>query len=101
MLGLQELRYQQAQPPQAPNDTFVSVASQFLTVASFSYSDVEDLFSEAKDVVITTAFLSCLHNTNLIWCWSPAQGFFFLIGSFSLLLAESQSLTSDFGFLPF
>uniref|UniRef100_A0A674NBE8 Dishevelled associated activator of morphogenesis 1b n=1 Tax=Takifugu rubripes TaxID=31033 RepID=A0A674NBE8_TAKRU len=45
-----ELLYQRAQAPQGPEDKFVSVASQFLTVASFSFSDVEESLSEAKDV---------------------------------------------------
>lgn len=46
----QELEYQKSQPPQ-PGDKFVSVVSQFITVASFSFSDVEDLLAEAKDLV--------------------------------------------------
>uniref|UniRef100_A0A452QRH7 Dishevelled associated activator of morphosis 1 n=1 Tax=Ursus americanus TaxID=9643 RepID=A0A452QRH7_URSAM len=44
-----ELEYQKSQPPQ-PGDKFVSVVSQFITVASFSFSDVEDLLAEAKDL---------------------------------------------------
>lgn len=55
VLGPQELLYQRAQAPQGPKDRFVSVASQFLTVASFSFSDVEESLSEAKDVVRTVA----------------------------------------------
>lgn len=34
-----------------PGDKFVSVVSQFITVASFSFSDVEDSLGEAKDLV--------------------------------------------------
>lgn len=45
-----ELEYQKSQPLQ-PGDKFVSVVSQFITVASFSFSDVEDLLAEAKDLV--------------------------------------------------
>lgn len=45
-----ELEYQKSQPPQ-PGDKFVSVVSQFITLASFSFSDVEDLLTEAKDLV--------------------------------------------------
>lgn len=45
-----ELEYQKSQPSQ-PGDKFVSVVSQFITVASFSFSDVEDLLAEAKDLV--------------------------------------------------
>ncbi|XP_006864659.1 PREDICTED: disheveled-associated activator of morphogenesis 1 isoform X1 [Chrysochloris asiatica] len=44
-----ELEYQKSQSPQ-PGDKFVSVVSQFITVASFSFSDVEDLLAEAKDL---------------------------------------------------
>uniref|UniRef100_A0A671DYP5 Disheveled-associated activator of morphogenesis 1 n=1 Tax=Rhinolophus ferrumequinum TaxID=59479 RepID=A0A671DYP5_RHIFE len=44
-----ELEYQKSQPTQ-PGDKFVSVVSQFITVASFSFSDVEDLLAEAKDL---------------------------------------------------
>ncbi|MEJ1269394.1 dishevelled associated activator of morphogenesis 1 [Cricetulus griseus] len=44
-----ELEYQKSQPPQ-PGDKFVSVVSQFITVASFSFSDVEDLLAEAKEL---------------------------------------------------
>ncbi|XP_036862855.2 disheveled-associated activator of morphogenesis 1 isoform X2 [Manis javanica] len=44
-----ELEYQKSQPPQL-GDKFVSVVSQFITVASFSFSDVEDLLAEAKDL---------------------------------------------------
>ncbi|XP_075388046.1 disheveled-associated activator of morphogenesis 1 [Tenrec ecaudatus] len=44
-----ELEYQKLQPLQ-PGDKFVSVVSQFITVASFSFSDVEDLLAESKDL---------------------------------------------------
>ncbi|KAK2104273.1 Disheveled-associated activator of morphogenesis 1 [Saguinus oedipus] len=33
---------------------FVSVVSQFITVASFSFSDVEDLLAEAKDLPVSS-----------------------------------------------
>lgn len=46
----QELEHQKKQP-QVPGDKFVSVVSQFITVASFSFSDVEDSLGEAKDLV--------------------------------------------------
>lgn len=48
---VQELQYQQAQSSQGPADTFVPVVSQFVTVASFSFSDVEESLNESKDVV--------------------------------------------------
>ncbi|MEQ2308153.1 Disheveled-associated activator of morphogenesis 1, partial [Ameca splendens] len=45
-----ELQYQQTQSSQRPVDKFVSVVSQFITVASFTFSDVEDSLREAKDL---------------------------------------------------
>uniref|UniRef100_A0A4W3GHT9 Dishevelled associated activator of morphogenesis 1b n=1 Tax=Callorhinchus milii TaxID=7868 RepID=A0A4W3GHT9_CALMI len=44
-----ELVYQKTQVLQ-PGDKFVSVVSQFITLASFSFSDAEDLLSEAKEL---------------------------------------------------
>ncbi|XP_037100808.1 disheveled-associated activator of morphogenesis 1-like isoform X2 [Syngnathus acus] len=44
-----ELDYQKKRA-QEPGDKFVSVVSQFITVASFSFSDVEDSLTEAKDL---------------------------------------------------
>ncbi|XP_064420822.1 disheveled-associated activator of morphogenesis 1 isoform X2 [Latimeria chalumnae] len=44
-----ELEYQKSQAAE-PGDKFVSVVSQFITVASFSFSDVEDLLTEAKEL---------------------------------------------------
>ncbi len=47
---MQELEFQ-TNRPQVYGDKFVSVVSQFITVASFSFSDVEDSLSEAKELV--------------------------------------------------
>uniref|UniRef100_A0A8C2DJ88 Dishevelled associated activator of morphogenesis 1b n=1 Tax=Cyprinus carpio TaxID=7962 RepID=A0A8C2DJ88_CYPCA len=44
-----ELEFQKKRP-QEYGDKFVSVVSQFITVASFSFSDVEDSLSEAKEL---------------------------------------------------
>ncbi|XP_030070208.1 disheveled-associated activator of morphogenesis 1 isoform X2 [Microcaecilia unicolor] len=44
-----ELEYQRSQPPQT-GDKFVSVVSQFITVASFSFCDLEDHLTEAKEL---------------------------------------------------
>uniref|UniRef100_A0A668ATZ6 Dishevelled associated activator of morphogenesis 1b n=1 Tax=Myripristis murdjan TaxID=586833 RepID=A0A668ATZ6_9TELE len=44
-----ELEYQKKRP-QEVGDKFVSVVSQFITVASFSFSDVEDSLTEAKEL---------------------------------------------------
>uniref|UniRef100_A0A8C7QB13 Dishevelled associated activator of morphosis 1 n=1 Tax=Oncorhynchus mykiss TaxID=8022 RepID=A0A8C7QB13_ONCMY len=38
--------------PQVSGDKFVSVVSQFITVASFSFSDVEDSLTEAKELFL-------------------------------------------------
>lgn len=46
----QEFEYQKKRP-QELGDKFVSVVSQFITVASFSFSDVEDSLTEAKELV--------------------------------------------------
>lgn len=48
---LQELKFQQTQSSHLPKDKFVPVVSQFITVASFSFSEVEESFLEAKQVV--------------------------------------------------
>ncbi|XP_035234924.1 disheveled-associated activator of morphogenesis 1 isoform X1 [Anguilla rostrata] len=44
-----ELEFQKSRPTQS-GDKFVSVVSQFITVASFSFSDVEDSLQEAKEL---------------------------------------------------
>ena len=48
---VQELQYQQAQSSQPVVDRFVPVVSQFIAVASFSFSDVEESLREAKELV--------------------------------------------------
>lgn len=58
-LSQQELEYQKDQP-QTYGDKFVSVVSQFITVAGFSFSEVEDSLQDAKDSVRTKA-----HHTSL------------------------------------
>ncbi|MEE6494065.1 hypothetical protein FKM82_017011 [Ascaphus truei] len=49
-----ELDYQKSQSS-LPGDKFVSVVSQFITVASFSFSDVEDLLTESKELFVKSA----------------------------------------------
>uniref|UniRef100_A0A9J8BI17 Dishevelled associated activator of morphogenesis 1a n=1 Tax=Cyprinus carpio carpio TaxID=630221 RepID=A0A9J8BI17_CYPCA len=44
-----ELEYQKSQP-QTYGDKFVSVVSQFITVAGFSFSEAEDSLQDAKDL---------------------------------------------------
>uniref|UniRef100_A0A3B3UE92 Dishevelled associated activator of morphogenesis 1b n=1 Tax=Poecilia latipinna TaxID=48699 RepID=A0A3B3UE92_9TELE len=46
-----ELDFQKDRP-QEVGDKFVSVVSQFITVASFSFSDVEDSLAEAKELFL-------------------------------------------------
>uniref|UniRef100_A0A8B9JLK0 Disheveled-associated activator of morphogenesis 1 n=1 Tax=Astyanax mexicanus TaxID=7994 RepID=A0A8B9JLK0_ASTMX len=46
---IQELDFQKKRP-QEVGDKFVSVVSQFVTLASFSFSDVEDSLNEAKEL---------------------------------------------------
>ncbi|XP_066532057.1 disheveled-associated activator of morphogenesis 1 [Hoplias malabaricus] len=45
-----ELEHQKKGSARDPGDKFVSVVSQFITVASFSFSDVEDSLQEAKEL---------------------------------------------------
>uniref|UniRef100_A0A672J8Q4 Disheveled-associated activator of morphogenesis 1-like n=1 Tax=Salarias fasciatus TaxID=181472 RepID=A0A672J8Q4_SALFA len=45
-----ELKYQQTQTAQRPADKFVSVVSQFVTMASFSFSEVEESLTEAREL---------------------------------------------------
>ncbi|XP_060789763.1 disheveled-associated activator of morphogenesis 1 [Neoarius graeffei] len=44
-----ELEYQKTRPPDS-GDKFVSVVSQFITVAGFSFSEVEDSLQDAKEM---------------------------------------------------
>ncbi|XP_056619921.1 disheveled-associated activator of morphogenesis 1b isoform X1 [Triplophysa dalaica] len=46
-----ELEYQ-SNSPQQYGDKFVSVVSQFITLASFSFTDVEDSLNEAKELFL-------------------------------------------------
>ncbi|XP_037652369.1 disheveled-associated activator of morphogenesis 1-like isoform X2 [Sebastes umbrosus] len=47
-----ELQYQQGQSSKGSTDKFVPVVSQFITMASFSFSDVEESLTEAKEVFV-------------------------------------------------
>lgn len=49
----QELRYQQSRACDR-GDKFVPVVSDFITVASFSFSELEELLTEAKDKVTSS-----------------------------------------------
>lgn len=48
--ALQELQYQQSRTRER-GDKFVAVIGDFITVAGFSFSELEDQLSEAKDKV--------------------------------------------------
>lgn len=52
----QELQYQQNQARDR-GDKFVPVVGDFITVASFSFSELEELLNEAKDKVIIYLFI--------------------------------------------
>uniref|UniRef100_A0A4W3KA73 Disheveled-associated activator of morphogenesis 2-like n=1 Tax=Callorhinchus milii TaxID=7868 RepID=A0A4W3KA73_CALMI len=52
-MGAGELDYQKGHV-RDPRDRFVSVMNDFITVASFSFSEMEDLLSEAKHKYIKT-----------------------------------------------
>lgn len=51
LVCLQELQYQQAQSSQGRADKFVPVVSQFITMASFSFSEVEESLTKAIEQV--------------------------------------------------
>lgn len=50
LLLFQELDYQKRRMRES-GDRFVPVMSDFITVASFSFSELEDLLNEARDKV--------------------------------------------------
>lgn len=50
LTSLQELDYQKRRMRES-GDRFVPVMSDFITVASFSFSELEDLLNEARDKV--------------------------------------------------
>ncbi|KPP77672.1 disheveled-associated activator of morphogenesis 2-like, partial [Scleropages formosus] len=58
-LEKEELHYQQSRV-RDHGDKFVPVVSDFITVASFSFSELEDLLNEAKDKVQNFSFLTML-----------------------------------------
>lgn len=85
VLRLQELDFQKNRP-QEVGDKFVSVVSQFITVASFSFSDVEDSLAEAKELVSRServdfwrkphvSWQECITVTPRPWGWKLSSGF--------------------------
>lgn len=66
--AVQELAYQKKRA-QEPGDKFVSAVSQFITVASFGFSDVEDSLTEAKDLVRPGPPFDHPPALSLVWGW--------------------------------
>ncbi|KAL6096080.1 daam1 [Pungitius sinensis] len=79
-----ELEYQKKRP-QEPGDKFVSVVSQFVTVASFSFSDVEDSLIEAKEL-----FLKAVKHFGEDASKMQPDEFFGIFDQFLQSFAEAQ-----------
>lgn len=60
----QELEYQKCQA-RDPNDKFVPVMSDFITVSSFSFSELEDQLNEAREKVKVAQQPPLLLNSSL------------------------------------
>uniref|UniRef100_A0A8D0A2H8 Dishevelled associated activator of morphogenesis 1b n=1 Tax=Sander lucioperca TaxID=283035 RepID=A0A8D0A2H8_SANLU len=81
-----ELQYQQGQSSQSPADKFVPVVSQFITVASFSFSDVE----ESLIIMLFTFTLShFLHHHNTKLSRGP-DTFFGIFDTFLTAFSEAE-----------
>ncbi|XP_041809592.1 disheveled-associated activator of morphogenesis 1 [Chelmon rostratus] len=80
-----ELKYQQAWSSRGPEDKFVSVVSQFITVASFSFSDVEESLSEAKEV-----FGKALRHFGEELSNLQPDGFFGIFDTFLTAFSEAK-----------
>uniref|UniRef100_UPI0037E79327 disheveled-associated activator of morphogenesis 1 n=1 Tax=Semicossyphus pulcher TaxID=241346 RepID=UPI0037E79327 len=78
-----ELQYQKAQSS-GPSDKFVPMVSQFITVASFSFSEVEESFSEAKEV-----FEKALKHFGEVSNLQPDE-FFGIFDSFLTAFSEAK-----------
>lgn len=63
----QELHYQQSRTRER-GDKFVAVISDFITVAGFSFSELEDQLSEAKDKV-ANCITARLCSEQCVWMW--------------------------------
>ncbi|XP_040055075.1 disheveled-associated activator of morphogenesis 1 [Gasterosteus aculeatus] len=80
-----ELQYQRGQSPQGPDDKFVPVVGQFLTVASFSFSDVEESLSEAREVLVKALKHFGEDSSNL-----QPDSFFGIFDSFLAAFSEAE-----------
>ncbi|TKS76394.1 Disheveled-associated activator of morphogenesis 1 [Collichthys lucidus] len=79
-----ELEFQKKRP-QEVGDKFVSVVSQFITVASFSFSDVEDSLTEAKEL-----FLKAVKHFGEDASKMQPDEFFGIFDQFVQSFAEAQ-----------
>ncbi|RVE57660.1 hypothetical protein OJAV_G00218690 [Oryzias javanicus] len=83
-----ELQYQRSSRRAA--DTFVPVVSQFFTVASFSFSDVEESLQDAKDL-----FLKALRHFGEDPAALTADEFFGTFGAFLAAFSEARQDNED------
>ncbi|KAM4540814.1 disheveled-associated activator of morphogenesis 1 [Fundulus diaphanus] len=86
----EELQYQQTQSSKRPVDKFVSVVSQFIAVASFTFSDVEDQLREAKDL-----FVKALTHFGEDPSNQQPDDFFGIFNSFLLAYSEARQENED------
>ncbi|XP_037833695.1 disheveled-associated activator of morphogenesis 1 isoform X2 [Kryptolebias marmoratus] len=86
----EELRYQQVQSSQRPIDKFVPVVSQFITVASFSFSEVEESLQEAKDL-----FGKALRRFGEDASKPQPDDFFGIFSTFLTMFSEARQDNED------
>ncbi|XP_062862920.1 disheveled-associated activator of morphogenesis 1 isoform X2 [Trichomycterus rosablanca] len=79
-----ELEYQKTRPPES-GDKFVSVVSQFITVAGFTFSEVEDSLQEAKET-----FQRAVRNFGEEPNTAQTDDFFGIIDQFLQAFAEAK-----------
>ncbi|KAM6973612.1 LOW QUALITY PROTEIN: disheveled-associated activator of morphogenesis 1 [Aplochiton taeniatus] len=79
-----ELEFQRSHP-QDSGDKFVSVVSQFVTVASFSFSDVEESLNEARDL-----FKRALNHFGEGGSTMQPEEFFGIFDTFLTAFAEAK-----------
>uniref|UniRef100_A0A8C2Z6J5 Dishevelled associated activator of morphogenesis 1b n=1 Tax=Cyclopterus lumpus TaxID=8103 RepID=A0A8C2Z6J5_CYCLU len=80
-----ELQYQRNQSHHGPEDKFVPVVSQFVTVASFSFSDIEESLSEAKEVFVKALRHFGEDSSNL-----QPDAFFGIFDTFLTAFSEAE-----------
>ncbi|KAM9707798.1 disheveled-associated activator of morphogenesis 1-like [Menidia menidia] len=85
-----ELKHQQAQPSRRPADKFVPVVSQFSTVASFSFSEVEESLQEAKEL-----FAKALRHFGEDSSKLQPDEFFGIFGAFLKAFSEARQDNED------